>query len=154
MHRVVAAFVPIIALFVIAPDFRASAQEPAGVTPIEKEIRTIDQEEAQAFLRGATTELERLWAPSLLVTVSSNTIRTGAEVLGLIKSGQTKLTKLERITERVSVTGPVAIAMGVEIIVPAGGEGAGKTLRRRYTNVYLQQEGRWRLIARQATLIS
>jgi uncharacterized protein (TIGR02246 family) len=73
-------------------------------------------------------------------------------VLALVKSGQMKLTKLDRRIERVAVHGQVAVAMGVETIVPAGGKDAGKTLNRRYTDVYAQQDGQWRLIARQASL--
>jgi uncharacterized protein (TIGR02246 family) len=131
-----------------------SGGAPRGGGDVEKAIRTVAQEEAQAFLRGDTAALERLWAPNLLVTASNNTIRTRAELLGLVKSGQMKLTKLDRRVERVAVHGRVAIAMGEETIVPAGGQGAGKTLRRRYTDVYAEEDGRWRLIGRQASLVA
>ncbi len=165
MPRAATAFVPllVVTMLMAAAHSRASAQAPAVAPPskvspsasqIEKEIRAIEQQEAEALLHGDTAALERLWARDLLVTASSNNIRTGAEVLGFVKSGQLKLTKLERRTERVAVHGQVAIAMGVETLVPNGsGKNAGKTLNRRYTDVYAQQDGHWRLIARQATLV-
>lgn len=164
MRRAATVVVPllVVALSMATPPSRASAQTPPvapttqaspGASQIEQEIRGIEQQEAQALLRGDTSALEALWAPDLLVTASSNTIRTGAEVLGLLKAGRMKLTKLDRRIDRVAVHGPVAIAMGVETIVPAGGKGAGKTLHRRYTDVYAQQGGQWRLVARQATLV-
>jgi uncharacterized protein (TIGR02246 family) len=134
----------------VAPAVKASASE----SETRKEILGIEHREAQAMLRGDAAVLEGLWAPDLVITASSNKIRTGADVLGHIRSGKMKLTKLERITERVAVHGQVAIAMGEEAFTPAGGEGAGKPFRRRYTNVYAQQDGRWRLIARQASLIA
>ena len=120
----------------------------------DKEIRAVEQQEAAAFLTGYASALERLWAPDLIINASNNTIRTGAETLNLIRSGAMKVTKLDRRVERIAVHGQVAVAMGVEILVPAGGDSAGKTVSRRYTDVYAQQDGQWRLIARQATVIS
>lgn len=142
----------VMALFILMPR-PVWAQASAAPSQVEKEIASIEQQEAQALLRADTSALERLWAPDLLVTTSRNRVHTGAEVLGFIRSGQMKLSKLERRVERIAVHGQVAIAMGEEIIVPAGGNNAGKTLNRRYTDVYAQKDGQWRLIARQATLV-
>lgn len=164
MRRVAVAFVPlsVIAMLMATPNSGAAAQTPAVVPTnqaprsadqIEKEIATIEQQNAEALVRGDTSALERIWAPDLVITASNNSIRTGAEVLGFVKSGQMKLTKLDRRVERIVVYGEVAVAMGEETFVPAGGDGAGKTLGRRYADVYLEENGRWRLIARQATLI-
>jgi hypothetical protein len=153
MRRQFVASVPLlITLWCVAvPPSRAAAQTPGN--PAEKEIMAVEQQEAQALLKGDTYALERLWAPDLLITASNNRIRSGTDVLSYMKSGKMKLIKLERNTERVSVHGQSGVAMGVETFVPGVGAGAGKTLRRRYTNVYLLQGERWRLIARQATLI-
>jgi uncharacterized protein (TIGR02246 family) len=151
----------VMALFIVTPRpvwAQTSAattgnKELPSTSQVEKEIASIEQQEAQALLRADTAALERLWAHDLLVTTSRNRVHTGAEVLGFIKSGQMKLSKLDRRVDRVAVHGQVAIAMGEETIVPAGGNNAGKTLNRRYTDVYVQKDGQWRLIARQATLI-
>ena len=152
----------IAATFIAAARSAAPAQTPAAAaarpaspsaSEIEKEIVALEQQEAQAFLRSDTSALERLWAEDLLVTTSRNKIHTGAEVLALVKSGAMKLTTLERRIERVGVHGQVAVVMGEEIIVPAGGDNAGKTLKRRYTDVFAQKDNQWKLIARQATLI-
>ena len=149
----------IVVSFVTASHTRALAEPPGAVSgkppspSAEEQIRTIEQQEANALLRADAAALERFWAPGLLVTASNNKIRTRDEVLGYVKSGQLKLTKLERHIEEVAVHGQVAIAMGRETIVPAGGDNAGKTLSRRYTDVYQQDGGSWRLIARQQTLV-
>jgi uncharacterized protein (TIGR02246 family) len=164
MPRAVLAVVPLslIALLMATPTLGAAAQTPAvaaanqaprSADQGEKQIAAIEQQDADALVRGDTAALERIWAPDLVITASNNSIRTGAEVLGFVKSGQMKLTKLDRRVERIVVHGAVAVAMGEETFVPAAGDGAGKTLSRRYTDVYLEQDGRWRLIARQATLI-
>jgi hypothetical protein len=48
-----------------------------------------------------------------------------------------------------------AVTMGYEIVVPKGNvPDSGKTINRRYTNIYFFEDGGWRLIARQATNIS
>ena len=45
--------------------------------------------------------------------------------------------------------------MGYEFVVPKGNvPNSGKTINRRYTNIYYFEEGDWRVIARQATNIS
>lgn len=41
--------------------------------------------------------------------------------------------------------------MGSEIVVPArGAPNAGISLKRRYTNVWMNQDGKWRLTVRHA----
>ena len=45
--------------------------------------------------------------------------------------------------------------MGHDIVKPLGGmANAGKTVTRRYTDIWMQDENTWRLTARQATIIS
>jgi len=163
MHRAAVVLVPLSIITLMAlPSPGAAAPTPAAAPTqpavrsaeqIEKDIAAIEHQEAEALVRGDTAALERIWAPDLVITASSNSIRSGAEALGYLKSGQMKLTKLDRRVERIAVHGAVAVAMGEETFVPAAGAGAGKTLRRRYTDVYVEEDGRWRLIARQATLI-
>jgi ketosteroid isomerase-like protein len=132
----------------------ASAQTPASpsVTNTEREIRTLEEQERAALLRGDVTALERLWGRDLVISAPSNTIRTGAEMLELIKNDSRKYGSFERQIERVSVQGDVAITMGAESVVPSSGE-AGRTVRRRFTNVWARQNGQWRLIARQSTIV-
>jgi hypothetical protein len=45
--------------------------------------------------------------------------------------------------------------MGYKIVVPTGNVAiSGKTINRRYTNIYYFDDGAWRVIARQASNIS
>jgi hypothetical protein len=48
-----------------------------------------------------------------------------------------------------------AVTMGYEIVVPTGNvPNSGKTINRRYTNIYYLEDGGWRAIARQATNVA
>jgi hypothetical protein len=45
--------------------------------------------------------------------------------------------------------------MGLEILKPqADSQNAGKTVNRRFTNIWTRENGTWKLTVRQATIIS
>jgi hypothetical protein len=45
--------------------------------------------------------------------------------------------------------------MGYDIVHPTGKmPNAGKTVKRRYTNIWIKNKNSWQLVARQATIIS
>ena len=61
----------------------------------------------------------------------------------------------DRIIEKVIFANNTAIVMGNETIKPSGiAVNAGKTVKRRFTNIWIQNKKSWQLIARQSTIIS
>ena len=73
------------------------------------------------------------------------------ELLDLIRKGVIRYTSFERFPEKLLFFDNMVIAMGNEIVVPAmGAPNAGKTLQRRYTNIWLKKDGRWCLTVRHA----
>ncbi len=45
--------------------------------------------------------------------------------------------------------------MGKEVLIPQGtSENTGKTVTRRFTNIWMKEKNVWKLIARQATILS
>jgi hypothetical protein len=45
--------------------------------------------------------------------------------------------------------------MGLETLIPRGeAKNAGKTVKRRFTNIWMKQNEVWKMTARQATIIS
>ena len=72
----------------------------------------------------------------------------------VLKKGLIHYTGIRRDTEKITIIDNVGIAMGQETIKPNEGRHAGKTVKRRYTNVWMQEGHMWTLIARQATDIS
>ena len=91
-----------------------------------------------------------LWAKDYVVNNPDNQIVTVRQIMGFIRSGKIDYTSFERIIEKITFSGDVAVAMGHEVMEP---ESKPATLAkpRRYTNVWVRQAGAWHLTARQAT---
>ena len=71
-----------------------------------------------------------------------------------IRNGAVTYASFERICEAVQIHESTAIRMGKETVVPKGkSPDAGKTINRRYTNIWMKLNGQWRLVARHASVI-
>jgi hypothetical protein len=125
-----------------------------GQTNSEKQIRKLENQEKQAVLKGDTTTLYKLWSPNYVVNAPMNAVATIKQIKGFLSEGQIDYTSFDRIIEKITFTGDIAIVMGKEITTPEKNtENAGKTVTRRYTNIWMKTKGVWLLTARQATNI-
>jgi hypothetical protein len=86
----------------------------------------------QAIERKDVAALEKIWAPDFVVNSLENKVLTRPEVLAALKAGELDYGKYESFT----VHREVAVMMGHENINQVGGAHAGKTLVRRFTNVW------------------
>jgi hypothetical protein len=121
---------------------------------VEKEICELDQLEAKATISGDTITLKKLWSPGFVVNNPANVVVNVAQIRQLMKEGKIAYTTFNRVTEKVTITGPVAVTMGYEENEPEKAtDNAGKKVTRRYTNVWLKEKAGWKIIARQATII-
>lgn len=121
----------------------------------EEEIRKIDSAEADAILRDDAAAAEAFYADELVVNNPRNTITNGKQALvALIKTGSIHYSSFVREIEMISFQGETAIVMGKETVKPEGNApGAGQTILRRFTNVWMKRDGKWLLIARHANII-
>jgi len=127
----------------------------AAQTAVEKEIRRLDQLEAQATIKGDTAALGRLWSPDYVVNNPANRIVNVQQIRQLMKEGKIDYGRFSRVIEKVTISKDVAIAMGYEVVEPeARTDNAGKKVTRRYTDVWQKTSKGWQIIARQATIIS
>lgn len=123
-------------------------------TNSEKQIRALENQEKEAVLKGDTTTLFKLWSPNFVVNAPMNAVATITAIKGFLREGQIDYTSFERIIEKITFTGDIAIVMGKEITTPEKNtENVGKTVTRRYTNIWMKTKGIWLLTARQATNI-
>lgn len=130
--------------------FFACAQSPE-----ETEIRKLENDHREAFLKKDTVTLFRLFASDFVVNAPTNRITTMQELKVLMQKGEVDMEAFERVTEKVTFNNNIAIAMGNETLHPTGKmPNAGKTVKRRYTNIWMKKENSWQLVARQATIIS
>ena len=109
-----------------------------------------------AFAAQDLKRVEELSSKDLIVNSPRNSVSTRKEVLDLFRAGRMNYESADETIEALSVTENQVVLMGGEVIRPQGGApNAGRTVRRRFTDVWRREaDGQWRLAARQATIIS
>ena len=119
---------------------------------LEQEIRTLEQAQVDALLRNDIAAMKRNWATDYVVNNPLNEVVEASK--GRIASGTRSYSSFIREVERVLIHGNTVIVMGQEIVVPSGtAPDAGKTIIRRFTNIWMKRDGKWLMTARQATVI-
>ena len=119
---------------------------------LEQEIRALEQVQVDALLRNDIAAMKRNWATDYVVNNPRNEVVEASK--GRIASGTRTYSSFIREVERVLIHGNTVIVMGQEIVVPSGtAPDAGKTIIRRFTNIWMKRDGKWLLTARQATVI-
>lgn len=116
----------------------------------EAEIRNLEQLEAQAVLKKDTVTLLKLWDTNYVVNAPDNKINfAGKTTLDrpVLKRARVSFT---RDVEHVIIRGDVVFAMGSETVVP---DDQTQPVKRRYTNIWMKQNGIWKLMARHANII-
>lgn len=123
-----------------------------GTAPAwEHEIRQLEAETRVAFLAADIQGLERLWADGYAVNSPLQQVNYRDRVLALLQSGRIRHTAFEYEIEHISRHGDVVVVMGNDRVTDPPD---GMISKRRFTNVWQLQEGRWRAIARHAHVVS
>lgn len=104
------------------------------------------------MVSGDVAQLDRLVAVELCYIDSRARIEDKHAFLYGIKSGRTKYTSIIPSERQVHVMGAVATVIGVAVM--RGEEEPGVDIGIRYTSVHVQRDGRWQMIAWQATRIA
>lgn len=119
-------------------------QELTGV------IRALEDRRYAAMIAGDAAALEDLLADDLRYTHSNAVVDTKASLMGLLATGKLTYRATRPVIDDVFIYGAAALVVGsVELDVTAGG--ADRTVRVRYTNLWVNTEGRWRFAAWQST---
>ncbi|HEX8285012.1 MAG TPA: nuclear transport factor 2 family protein [Pyrinomonadaceae bacterium] len=127
-----------------------SAQGARQKAAVEREIRRLDLAHADAVLRGDLAAMDKLWTKDFKVNNPFNEV----DKADRIRNGAVTYSSFVREPESVLVHGDTVIVMGRETVVPKGASpDAGQTINRRYTNIWMKRDGRWRLVARHASVI-
>ncbi len=139
-----------IAMFVVVQS--AVAQSVKDNSMLREEIRKLDLAHADAIFRGDATALDTLMDDDVTVNHPTNRIvKEKKELLDLIRKGVIHYTLFERFPETFLFFKDMVVVMGNETVVPAkGAPNAGKTILRRYTNIWMKRDGKWRLTVRHA----
>jgi ketosteroid isomerase-like protein len=121
----------------------------------DADIRALEKMEADAFAKKDTLTLMKLFSTDLLVNAPINKVMAYTDVMRLIREGRIDVGKVEKTIEKISVVDNMAIVMGKDLITAQGQmDHAGKTVTRRYTDIWIKHGDSWKLTARQATIVS
>lgn len=138
--------------FVATNNVRAQASD--GKDKTEQEIRSLNSEEVNGFLRKDASVMERLWSDDMVVTNPLNKFVNKQQVLGMMRSGFLIITAYDRQVEYLRQYGDMVIVAGPETVTWGGKmPNAGKTEHLRFTAVWMKQSGRWQEIARHANIV-
>ena len=126
----------------------------------EQRARALDDEERLAALKRDVPTLERLWSDQLTVNAPNNQVVVGRRAVldTFVHSGVINFSKFERQIEFIRADGPFVIIMGLETVqpiadAPSAGLVAGQLIKRRFTNIWKNEAGTWRLFLRHANVI-
>ena len=133
------------------PSLAVAADQGTDET-VEATIRRLDLAEASAVLRADFDAVEKLWAQDMTVNNPFNQVVKSST--GRVRTGAVTYSSFVRNIESVQIHGDTAITMGSEVVVPSGKSvGAGTTISRRYTNIWMKRDDHWLLTARHANVI-
>jgi Domain of unknown function (DUF4440) len=130
----------------------------AAIQPNEASLLAADAEELQNVLTGDANAMRSLMHPNYMVNSPVNQVVRKDQLIKLLSEGKIASESIERTIEATAITGNVGIVMGRETVVPKPTSELGlahgvKALERRFTNVFVFDQGNWRLLARQSTVI-
>ena len=140
----------------------ASTLLMAAASPLAKltdaTLRAADAEQMRILVQQDVKAQQEFMHPNYIFNNPANRILRKSEAISMLAHGDMASNTFERVIEGTAITGDVGIVMGREVGRPSLGSELGKlhpgkTLQRRFTNVFIFQSGKWRFLARQATVV-
>jgi ketosteroid isomerase-like protein len=122
-------------------------------TPSELEIEKLELQDAAAALRNDLDTIERRWSEKAVVSSQGNLLFSKAQILAFFRAGLVRMKSFERVVTRVVVDGDTAIATGSDTVVPLAGVDTGKTVFCSYMNCWNRENGEWKLLGRQVSVV-
>jgi hypothetical protein len=140
------------ALLLAASFSQGLAQQLPEDPALKEQIRKLDLAHAEAIFKGDKAVLQELLPDDHTVNHPTNRIvQEKTELLRLIGDGVIRYTRFERRPEKFLFYRDLVVVMGDETVIPApGAPNEGQVVRRRYTNAWMRQDGKWRLAFRHA----
>lgn len=128
------------------------SQNDSQKVSVEQEIRKLEQGQVDALLRNDIDEMQTHWSKDYTVNNPRNTVGKASE--GPIRAGTRTYSSFLREIESIIIHEETVIVMGSETVVPNDkSPESGKTIHRRFTNIWMNENGNWLLVARQASVI-
>jgi hypothetical protein len=128
-----------------------------------KSVLAVQERMLDLMLDGDAEAFGELISAQFVASDPSNTIRLRADLIALVASGRLKYESIDTSIDFADeVSEGLVVIMGTETTrqsaVPVEGEIAAKaladSLSRRFTNGYRKEQGGWRLLIKQSTIIA
>lgn len=138
------------------PKFASDAVAAAAKDPVAAAALAARGKLDDAFAAQDIEKVAALFAKDLVVNTPGNRVARREQVLGFFREGRMNYESGETTIEAVDVRGDHVVLMGEEVVKPRDtAANAGKTVRRRFTDVWRREpDGTWLLTIRQATITS
>src|SRR6202521_1903031 len=142
------------ALLVVAASSFAYGQTDARATSgnakVDQEIRRLEREWFDSYVRGDRAAFDRIVADDAVITYGNGKVGNKSEAIAEIKAPADASYSLTSDDVQVRVYGDTAIVTGR---VPEKGAFNGRSLnsQSRYTDVWVRRNGRWQVVAAQST---
>ena len=117
----------------------------------QQEIAALEEAHRRAFLERDVERVASLWSDQLLVNSPLNRVNDKQQLLALLRAGTSAHSEMDERIDVVERRKDLVVVMGSERIVNAPG---GPAFHRRFTNVWRQEDGSWRLLLRHANIIA
>ena len=126
----------------------------------EETVRSLDDQERLAALKRDVPSLQNLWSEEFVLNAPNNQVVTGRRAVldTFVHTSVINFSNFERQIEFIRADGAFVFIMGGETVTPVSdapsvGLVAGQAISRRFTHVWKNEEGTWRLFARHANVI-
>jgi ketosteroid isomerase-like protein len=120
----------------------------------EQDVLAAEQRFFDGLTEGSVEGLDAVLSDDfILVDVMMGSVIPKADLLAVIGAGQLKFLSVERVEASVRFYGTAAVVVGRTQMSGLFGE-AGFTTKSRYTHVFAEQQGQWRLVSAQGTQIA
>jgi ketosteroid isomerase-like protein len=115
----------------------------------KEELLALEAEGRTAFVEKDVTRLSQMWSDDLLVNSPINRVNNKEQVLSLLQAGIIAHVSLEGEVETIVRNNDLVVVMGHETVVDKVG---GPIVKRRFTDVWREEDGRWLLLIRHANI--
>ena len=124
----------------------------------ESSLRAADAEQMRIIVDGDAKAQSSFMHQNYIINGPANRIRRKSDVVEMLAQGKMASERFERAIEGIAITGNIGIVMGSEIVRSSTGSELGerlgaKDLKRRFTNIFIFENGTWHFLARQASII-
>lgn len=126
--------------------------------PSERSLRAADAEQMRIIVEGDADAQSRFMHPNYILNGPSNRVLRKPVLVQMLAQGKMASDHFERTIEGTAITGNIGIVMGRETVRPRANSNLGekfgtRNLTRRFTNVFIFENGVWRFLARQASVV-